>query len=199
MDSAHEIERMTILRGHGGVSAHHAIADEPLAHRRDALGIHKRGVHERDVLRALDIFREAIAPLAHERGEKQLVPGPRLKAHEEVVGAAFPRERLAVEVERGEMEDAERRMLLAFALVVVKPEVPHYDLRIGAARRTECQLEAARRQEVVGVQEHEVASPRQGDRAVAGACAARVFLFDDAQLAVQASLVLAQNRDRIVG
>lgn len=97
------------------------------------------------------------------------------------------------------MEDAERRMLLAFALVVVKPEVPHHDLRIRAAGRIECQLEAARRQEVVGVQEHEVASLRQGNRAVTGACTARVFLFDDAQLAVQASLVLAQNRDRIVG
>ena len=199
MNGTHEIERMAVLRGHGGIGAHHAIADEPLAHRRDALGVHKRGVHERDVLRTLDVFREAITPLAHERGEEQLVPGPRLKAHEEVVGTAFPRERLAVEVERGEMEDAERRMLLAFALVVVKPEVPHHDLRIGAARRIECQLEAARHQEVVGVQEHEVASPRQGNRAVTGARTTRVFLLDDAQLAAQASLVFAQDRDRIVG
>ena len=90
-------------------------------------------------------------------------------------------------------------MLLAFALVVVKPEVPHHDLRIRAAGRIECQLEAARRQEVVGVQEHEVASPRQGDRAVASARAARVFLLDDAHLAGKASLVLAQDRDRIIG
>ena len=151
MDSAHEIERMAVLRGHGGAGAHHAIADEPLAYRRDALGVHKRGVHECDVLRALDVFREAIAPLAHERGEKQLVPGPRLKAHEKVVGAAFPRKRLAVKVERSEMENAERRMLPAFTLIVVKPEVPHHDLSIRAAGRIECQLEAARLQEVVGV------------------------------------------------
>ena len=190
---------MAILRGHGGVSAHHAIADEPLAHRRNALGVHKRGVHECDVLRALDVFREAIAPLAHKRGEKQLVPGPRLKAHEKVVGAAFPRKRLAVEVERSEMEDAERRMLLAFALVVVKPEVPHHDLSIRAAGRIERQLKAARRQEVVGIQEHEIASPCQGDRTVASTRAARILLLDNAHLTGKASLVLAQDRDRIIG
>ena len=49
------------------------------------------------------------------------------------------------------MEDAERRMLPAFTLIVVKPEVPHHDLGIRAASRIECQLEAARLQEVVGV------------------------------------------------
>lgn len=97
------------------------------------------------------------------------------------------------------MEDAERRILLAFALVVVKPEVPHHDLSIRAAGCIECQLEAARRQEVVGIQEHEIASPRQGDRTVASTRAARILLLDNAHLAGKASLVLAQDRDRIIG
>ena len=97
------------------------------------------------------------------------------------------------------MENAERRMLPAFALVVVKPEVPHHDLSIRAAGRIERQLEAARRQEVVGVQEHEIASPRQGNRAVASARAARILLLDNAHLTGKASLVLAQDRDRIIG
>ena len=97
------------------------------------------------------------------------------------------------------MENAERRMLSAFTLVVVKPEVPHHDLSIRAAGRIECQLEAARLQEVVGIQEHEIASPRQGNRAVASARAARILLLDNAHLAGKTSLVLAQDRDRIIG
>ena len=97
------------------------------------------------------------------------------------------------------MENAERRMLPAFTLIVVKPEVPHHDLSIRAAGRIECQLEAARLQEVVGIQEHEIASPRQGNRAVASARAARILLLDNAHFTGKTSLVLAQDRDRIIG
>ena len=47
--------------------------------------------------------------------------------------------------------------------------------------------------------EDELASPRQGDRAVASTRAARILLLDNAHLAGKTSLVLAQDRDRIIG